>query len=204
MKNTIRLKDKNGIWQEIAYETVQSRRTTCSIALKEDGSLQLRVPMGMDDRAVRQLLTKKQAWITGKRSEQKLRQKAVPQVHYTEAERIALESRYRKAAQEYIPKRAAFYVSHFADIIDGSYERIQIRSQKTRWGSCSSRGTLSFNWRLMLAPPAVLDYVVVHELCHLRHMNHSPQFWQCVEQILPDYKLRREWLRDHGNELTLS
>lgn len=204
MKNTIRLKDKNGIWQEIAYETVQSRRTTCSIALKEDGSLLLRVPFCMDDRTVRQLLTKKQSWITGKRSEQKLRQKAVPQVHYTEAERTALESRYRKAAQEYIPKRVAFYASHFADIIGGGYERIQIRSQKTRWGSCSSRGTLSFNWRLMLAPPTVLDYVVVHELCHLRHMNHSPQFWQCVEQILPDYKLRRGWLRDHGNELTLS
>ena len=118
---------------------------------------------------------------------------------YTEVQRQYLEKRYREAAKEYIPKR----VDDFVTLTGGSYERITIRDQKTRWGSCSGRGTLSFNWKLMLAPPAILDYVVVHELCHLTHMNHSRDFWQAVECVLPDYKERRQWLKEHGEELQL-
>lgn len=79
--------------------------------------------------------------------------------------------------------------------------RIRIAMQRTRWGSCSSRGTLSFNVCLMPAPPEILDYVVVHELCHLVHMNHSAAFWELVASILPDYQIRRRWLREHGEEL---
>ena len=82
-----------------------------------------------------------------------------------------------------------------------SYRAIQIRDQRTRWGSCSPRGTLTFNWRLVLAPHAVLDYVVVHELCHLREANHGPGFWRLVEQARPGYKVPRAWLRRHGHEL---
>jgi predicted metal-dependent hydrolase len=81
------------------------------------------------------------------------------------------------------------------------YERIAIRGQRTRWGSCSTRGTLSFNWRLALAPFAVLDYVVVHELCHLREPNHSPRFWALVAARRPDWRASRAWLREHGEEL---
>ena len=82
-----------------------------------------------------------------------------------------------------------------------AYASIQIRDQRTRWGSCSPRGTLTFNWRLVLAPHAVLDYVVVHELCHLREANHGPAFWRLVEQARPGYKVPRAWLRRHGHEL---
>ena len=78
---------------------------------------------------------------------------------------------------------------------------LAIRDQRTRWGSCSSRGTLSFNWRLVLAPEPVLRYVVVHELCHLREQNHSKAFWQLVEDALPRYDEGRSWLRRHGHEL---
>lgn len=112
----------------------------------------------------------------------------------------ALEKRYRKAAKEYIPQR----VAHYQQFTGGAYERIVIRDQKTRWGSCSSNKTLSFNYRLMLAPPQILDYVVVHELCHLKHMNHSREFWAAVEEVMPDYKIYRKWLREHGSELTLA
>ena len=80
-------------------------------------------------------------------------------------------------------------------------ERIQIRDQRTRWGSCSTRGTLSFNWRLVLAPFDVLDYVVVHELCHLREPNHSRRFWTLVEQRRPGWRAQRDWLHEHGPEL---
>jgi predicted metal-dependent hydrolase len=82
-----------------------------------------------------------------------------------------------------------------------SFRRIEIRDQRTRWGSCSPLGTLSFNWRLVLAPIEVLDYVVVHELCHLRHPNHSPRFWQLVASRRPQWRSGREWLREFGPEL---
>ena len=81
------------------------------------------------------------------------------------------------------------------------YRRIRIGDQRTLWGSCSSAGTLSFNWRLVLAPLEVLDYVVVHELCHLRVPNHSKSFWTLVEASRPGWRKQREWLRDRGPEL---
>jgi hypothetical protein len=80
-------------------------------------------------------------------------------------------------------------------------KRIRIAGQRTRWGSCAPSGTVSLNWRLALAPPAVLDYVVVHELCHLREPNHGPRFWALVEHRRPHYRAARSWLRDHGHAL---
>ena len=82
-----------------------------------------------------------------------------------------------------------------------SYERVSIRAQKTRWGSCSGNGNLSFNWKLSLVPDEILDYVVVHELAHRKEMNHSPRFWAVVEKELPDYRERREKLKKMGKQL---
>ncbi len=110
-----------------------------------------------------------------------------------------LEKRYRSAARAQFETRTA----HFHSMTGGHFTSITVRDQKTRWGSCSSLGTLSFNYRLIFAPPAVLDYVVVHELCHLTHMNHSKDFWSMVASIMPDYKKHRQWLKEHGQELSL-
>lgn len=110
-----------------------------------------------------------------------------------------LEKRYRNAARQQFESR----VSYYHPITGGNYTSVTVRDQKTRWGSCSSRGTLSFNYRLIFAPPVILDYVVVHELCHLTHMNHSKDFWDMVASVMPEYKVCRKWLRDHGQELTL-
>lgn len=123
-------------------------------------------------------------------------------IYLTQAEQkrlLTLERRYRNAARDIFTSRTAYY----HQFTGGNYTSITIRNQKSRWGSCSSRGTLSFNYRLVFAPPKVLDYVVVHELCHLTHMNHSKDFWTMVEQIMPDYKTYKIWLRDHGQELNL-
>lgn len=100
-------------------------------------------------------------------------------------------------ALKYIPER----VAHFARIIGVDYGRITIRNQKTRWGSCSSKGNLNFNCLLMMTPPEVIDYVVVHELCHRKEMNHSKAFWNEVEKVMPDYKAYIKWLKEEGHFL---
>ena len=103
----------------------------------------------------------------------------------------ALENRYRNAAREVFTNRVEYYHR----LTGGHYTSITIRDQKTRWGS--------FNYRLIYGPAGPLDYVVVHELCHLTHMNHSKDFWNMVESIMPDYRVYKQWLREHGHELTL-
>ncbi len=85
-----------------------------------------------------------------------------------------------------------------------AYGRVTVREQKSRWGSCSSKHNLNFNWKLIMAPPECLEYVVIHELCHLLYFNHSRQFWAEVEKRMPGYQLWRKWLKQHGSELSLN
>jgi predicted metal-dependent hydrolase len=106
---------------------------------------------------------------------------------------------YRQRALETITERCA----HFSRSTGLRPSRIKISNAGKRWGSCSSRGNLNFAWRLVMAPLEVIDYVVVHELCHLREMNHSQQFWARVSSIMPDYEPRRKWLQENGRYLYL-
>ena len=123
------------------------------------------------------------------------RRKQVPRLGL---ERLTVsESEARLGARELISALA----EEEAERLGLGYRRIRIGDQRTVWGSCSSAGTLSFNWRLVLAPLEVLDYVVVHELCHLRVPNHSKSFWTFVEASRPGWRQQREWLRDRGPEL---
>ena len=111
---------------------------------------------------------------------------------YTERQ----EKMFREQARLVCTRQAAYY----SKIMGVTFGRIAIKNTKTRWGSCSSLGNLNFHWKLVLMPPAILDYVVVHELAHRKEMNHSPCFWAEVEKVLPDYRERRKWLKDHGAE----
>ena len=105
---------------------------------------------------------------------------------------------YDKQAKTIIGKRVCYYAQQMGE----TYGRITIKSQKKRWGSCSSARNLNFNRWLIMAPQEVLDYVVVHELCHLRQMNHSKEFWKEVEVVLPNYKLHKKWLENNGHLLS--
>ncbi|MFO7618207.1 MAG: SprT family zinc-dependent metalloprotease [Thermoplasmata archaeon] len=101
--------------------------------------------------------------------------------------------------------RAAFLerVSFYSAVLGVAPASISVRSQKSRWGSCSSGGNISLNWKLVTAPPEILDYVVAHELCHLKHRNHKPAFWDDLGKVMPDFQARRKWLRENGHKLGL-
>jgi predicted metal-dependent hydrolase len=111
----------------------------------------------------------------------------------------ALERWYRRAARDEIGARLDAAVARAGT----AYARLTIRGQRTRWASCSAKGAMSFNWRLLLAPEPVLDYVVEHEVCHLEVMDHSPRFWRLLEARVPDWRAHSRWLRRYGSTLVL-
>jgi predicted metal-dependent hydrolase len=113
--------------------------------------------------------------------------------------RNALVRWYKLQAQLHIEQR----VSYFAPLVGACPKSIEIKTYRARWGSCNSRGQVQFNWKLMMAPSAVVDSVVVHELCHLLHMHHGPEFWAQVKRVLPSYQDARQWLKDEGHGLGL-
>lgn len=112
----------------------------------------------------------------------------------------ALETLYRRKARERFEERA----NHYAEEMDVVYEEIEIRNQRTKWGSCSTTGTLGLNWRLMMAPPEIVDYIIVHELAHLREPNHSNEFWSLVAEHHPEYEEHAKWLDEHSTRLIFS
>ena len=113
--------------------------------------------------------------------------------------RLAFERWYRTQAKQILEERVHFYASQYGF----QYKKIGITSARTRWGSCSSNGSLNFSWRLILAPMEAVNYVVVHELVHTVVHNHSKRFWKRVETIMPDYQECRKWLRKNGQQLML-
>lgn len=175
---------------------IRSNRKTVAIQVNSDLSVTVRAPRSASEKDIEEILKKKEAWISKhieKIKETKERVEAEPTEKSTREKVIALA----EEALKVIPER----VEYFAKVIGVTYGKITIRNQKTRWGSCSSKGNLNFNCLLMLAPPEVLDYVVVHELCHRKQMNHSKAFWLEVEKVLPDYKEARKWLKEEGSQM---
>lgn len=124
---------------------------------------------------------------------------SLPHPEEDPAVRGAIRAVLSQRALERIRQRVEFY----APQIGRRPGRITVRDQKTRWGSCSQKGNLNFNWKLIMAPPQVLDYVVIHELCHLWEFNHSPRFWSLVEGQMPDYEVWKKWLKAHREEMEL-
>lgn len=174
---------------KLQYELIRSDRKTLAIQVRSDGRVVVRAPTRMPLADIQRFVEEKTLWIE-KHLKKAAQSTSAP---FTEAELHQLA----EAALTDIPQR----VRRFAPIVGVTVGRITIRNQRTRWGSCSSKGNLSFNCLLMLCPEAVRDYVVVHELCHRLEMNHSPRFWKEVERVLPDYRTHRKWLKEHGSAL---
>ena len=170
------------------YTLIRSARKTISIQISAGGEVVVRAPSRMPKRDIEQFLESKRGWIEGHLIK-------LPEVQpkLTEAELGELA----RHAKEVLPE----IVAHFAPLVGVDYGRITIRAQRTRWGSCSAQGNLNFNCLLMLTPDDVMEYVVVHELCHRKEMNHSARFWAEVERVLPRYRESRRWLKEQGGGL---
>ena len=113
--------------------------------------------------------------------------------------RSDLKKWYKKQASDYITKR----VDYYKDIIGMTVNSVSIKSRKTQWGSCDSNGDITFSWRLVMACPEAIDYVVIHELCHRKHMDHSREFWKLVQKFMPDYKKQKQWLEENSVNLNI-
>ena len=170
---------------------VWSDRRTMALQVKPDGQVVIRVPRQVSADRAMEFAGRNQEWILENR-DRALQLEAQKPV-YSERE----IEHFKKQLRPVLEQRLAY----FSEQMGVSYGRVCIRDQKTRWGSCSARGNLNFNWRLCLAPPEILDYVVVHELAHRKEMNHSRRFWDLVEKTLPDCRERRRWLRENGRRL---
>ena len=174
----------------IPYTLTRSRRKTIAIHIRPDGTVEVRCPTRMKKADVDAFVESKAPWIRKHLDALENRPRQCP-LTPPEIQALARE------AAHFIPQRIAYFFPK----IGVTYGKINIRSQRTRWGSCSARGNLNFNCLLMLTPPEVMDYVVVHELCHRKELNHSPKFWAEVEKIMPDYKEQRQWLKENGSSL---
>ena len=174
------------------YEIVRSNRKSVAIQIKDDGRIVVRCPKRMRASEVQKLVESKIQWIE-KNLVKSMKQEVNP---FTKREIEEL----RETASKLINERVPYY----ATMMGVSYNSISIRAQRSRWGSCSNRGNLNFNCLLALVPRDVLDYVVIHELCHLIEMNHSKRFWAEVRRVFPDYAQSKCWLKENGSRLLTS
>ena len=176
------------------YTIIKSSRKSCSITVERDGTVTIRAPFFMSERKINKIIDERKEWI--EKAQNKLASRAERLNSLTPITKDEIDS-LKAAAKPIIEEK----VRHFADKIGVEYGKITIRNQRTRYGSCSAKGNLNFNCLIMLMPNEIIDYVIVHELCHIKEMNHSRRFWNEVESVLPDYKERRKWLKQNGNIL---
>ncbi len=193
-------------------ELIRSKRRTITLQIKPDGSLIVKAPLRVDISRIYSFISQKNNWIITKQLQMQQQKKLHDEQRFQRDlerenyvfflnEKLPLKiaknqliSWYKKEALNYIIKR----VDHYTNLAKLKYRNVKINNAKKRWGSCSSLGNINFSWRLIMAPKEVVDYVVVHEISHLRHQNHSKKFWRHVEILIPDYQKHRQWLKQHG------
>ncbi len=173
------------------YVLKRSKRKSISVEISREAKIIVRAPLKMSVKDIEAFLNSKSQWIDKHLSDAKDKLATMSR-KLSEAEKNEL----RKNAKIVITKR----VEYFAKIMNVQYNRISIKFQKTRFGSCSTKKNLNFNALVALMPSEILDYVIVHELAHLIEMNHSKRFWKEVENILPSYKTQRKWLKENGTK----
>lgn len=179
---------------EYNVEVRRTKRKSAAIKITADMQIVVFVSLYVSDNEIERMVISKSKWI----DEHMLKVQSTIDER-SKLEKITFEQVKELADQavEYIPKRVKYY----AEKENFVYNKITIKNLVSRWGSCSTKGNLNFNCLLMLTPDYVIDYIVVHELCHLREMNHSEKFWAEVEKIMPDYQRAVLWLKQNGGNL---
>ena len=180
------------IFENAEVSVIRSGRKTVSIQVKPNEVI-IRAPMRMKEKEIEKFVESKRNWIEKHLKSLSEKQKALENIEPYSDEEIRS---FIKKAKEIIPNKVEFY----AEKIGVTYNRITIRCQRTRWGSCSSKGNLNFNCLLVLLPDEIIDSVIVHELCHRKHMNHSAKFYEEVEKVFPEYRKCHEWLNRNGSK----
>lgn len=175
---------------ETKIKIIRSNRKTLSIELRPNEII-ARAPMRMKEKEILNFIESKKDWIDKHLTKLNERQKVLNDLKPYTKEEI---KQFTAKAKLEIPKR----VEHYAKIIGIDYNRITIRCQHTRWGSCSSKGNLNFNCLLVLLPDEIIDSIVVHELCHMKQMNHSARFYAEIDKVFPNYKQCHLWLKQNG------
>ena len=180
------------IFGNAEVSVIKSKRKTISIQVKPNEVI-VRAPIKMKEKEIEKFVESKRNWIEKHLQSLLEKQKLSENIdHYSDDE----ISSFIAKAKEIIPPK----VELFADKIGVTYNRISIRCQRTRWGSCSSKGNLNFNCLLVLFPNEIIDSVIVHELCHRKQMNHSAKFYAEIEKVFPDYNRCHTWLKQNGNK----
>ncbi|MCQ2770694.1 MAG: M48 family metallopeptidase [Clostridia bacterium] len=177
---------------EFEYKIIKSDRRTLSIEIKNDGSVLVRAPRRMNTKTIDDFVNQKRSWIVKHIQQAKNKLDSSEELEDFSKEDL---NELNKKLRAILPNKLEYY----SKLIGVEYYKVSYRCQKTRWGSCSSKNNLNFNILLAAMPEDILDYVVVHELCHIKQHNHSKKFWNEVEKIIPDYKLKRNWLKENGN-----
>ena len=185
--------DRNRKEPPIAYRLIRSRRKTLGMEIR-DGEVIVRAPLRCSKQEIDRFVLGHRKWLQTHLAKARAAQETAGELGRLSDEEIRMLG---EQALRLIPER----VRHYAPLIGVDYGRITIRCQKTRWGSCSSKGNLNFNCLLMLTPPQVLDSVVVHELCHRKEMNHSQAFYREVLRVFPEYHQWNGWLKQNGAAL---
>ena len=175
------------------FEVIRSNRKSIAIEIKAS-KLIIRAPMQATNEEINSCMLQNKAWIEKHLMRAQAQEQTAASIKKLTADEIR---QLAKQALEAIPAR----VQHYASLIGVTYGRITIRNQRSKWGSCSSKGNLNFNCMLMLAPPEVIDSVIVHELCHRIEMNHSDRFYAEVLKVFPAYWQWDNWLKDNGQIL---
>lgn len=175
----------------LTCKVIRSKRRTLAVQVDQDGAVIVRVPKYVLNLQIKRFVQRMRGWIEKQQEKMQKRPKITPR---------KLEHPigwYKKEARRVFTER----LNYFAQLHDLTYKTLRLSSARTRWGSCSRRKSINLNWRLILAPPEILDYVVAHELSHTVHMNHSKRFWAQVEAMMPNHKIQKKWLKEFGPTL---
>lgn len=214
-----------------SYQLIRSKRKTLSLQIGHNGKLTVRAPQRLPIKKIEAFIQSKSAWVEKKTQISQENSIARPAYlngeeflylgnHYPLMRQATLKNRLEFTGEAFklsdnSDGMAEFYhwyksafktialprLDYYSDLYQLNYKKVRLKSQKTLWGSCSSINNINLNYLLIGAPISVIDYVIVHELCHIKHKNHSKVFWVLVESILPNYKIERKWLKDNGHKL---